>query len=93
MGQRKCSLFILFVACLLVPRTGVPQGLTGTLIGTVKDQQGGALPGAQVTLTLAGPHRRSSQLGDQRERAAAVSGLASRSLRARNTDGWLCAVS
>ena len=29
----------------------MPQGLTGTLIGTVKDQQGGALPGAQVTLS------------------------------------------
>ncbi len=34
-----------------MPRTGVPQGLTGTLIGTVKDQQGGALPGAQVILS------------------------------------------
>ena len=45
------SLFLLFAACLLVPRTGVPQGLTGTLIGTVKDQQGGALPGAQVILS------------------------------------------
>jgi len=51
MGQRKSSLFILFAACLLVPRTGVPQGLTGTLIGTVKDQQGGALSGAQVILS------------------------------------------
>jgi hypothetical protein len=34
-----------------VPRTGGTQGLTGTLIGTVKDEQGGVLPGAQVTLT------------------------------------------
>ena len=51
MSQRRCSLFLLFVGCLLVPRTGVPQGLTGTLIGTVRDAQGGVLPGAQVTLS------------------------------------------
>ena len=51
MSQRGCSLFLLFVACLLVPRTGLPQGLTGTLIGTVRDEQGGVLPGAQVTLS------------------------------------------
>ncbi len=50
MSQRACSLFLL-VACLLVPRTGLPQGLTGTLIGTVRDEQGGLLPGAQVTLS------------------------------------------
>ena len=51
MSQRGCSLSFLVVACLLVPRTGLPQGLTGTLIGTVRDEQGGALPGAQVTLS------------------------------------------
>ena len=51
MSQRRCSLFLLFIACLLVPRTGLPQGLTGTLIGTVRDEQGGVLPGAQVTLS------------------------------------------
>jgi TonB dependent receptor/Carboxypeptidase regulatory-like domain len=51
MSQRGCSLFLLLAACLLVPRTAVPQGLTGTLIGTVRDQQGGVLPGAQVTLS------------------------------------------
>jgi hypothetical protein len=50
MGQRGCLLFLLFTASLLVPRTGLTQGLTGTLIGTVRDEQGGALPGAQVTL-------------------------------------------
>lgn len=51
MSQRGCSLFILLAASLLVPRTGASQGLTGTLIGTVRDEQGGAIPGAQVTLT------------------------------------------
>jgi hypothetical protein len=42
---------LLIVAGLLVPRTVLPQGLTGTLIGTVRDEQGGVLPGTQVTLT------------------------------------------
>lgn len=51
MNQRGCSLFLLFLACVLVPRSGLPQGLTGTLIGTVRDQQGGVLPGAQITLS------------------------------------------
>jgi hypothetical protein len=45
------SLFLLFVAFLLVPRTVLPQGLTGTLIGTVRDEQGGVLPGAQATIS------------------------------------------
>ncbi len=51
MSQRAGSLLLLFVAFLLVPRTGLPQSLTGTLIGTVKDEQGGVVPGAQVTLS------------------------------------------
>jgi hypothetical protein len=51
MNQRACSLFFLFAACLLVPRNGLPQGLTGTLLGTVRDAQGGVLTGAQVTLS------------------------------------------
>jgi len=51
MTQRGCSLFLLVAACLSVPRSGLPQSLTGTVIGTVRDQHGGALPGAQVTLS------------------------------------------
>lgn len=51
MSQRGCSLFLLLVAGLLVPRTVWSQGLTGTLIGTVRDEQGGVLPAAQVTLS------------------------------------------
>ena len=93
MSQRGCSLFLLFAACLLVPRTGLPQGLTGTLIGTVRDEQGGVLAGRAGHPQLAGSHRRTGQLGDQRKRAAAISGPASRALRARNTDGRLCPVS
>jgi hypothetical protein len=51
MSQRRCSLFLLLALSLLAPRPGLPQGLTGSLIGTVRDEQGGVLPGAQVTLT------------------------------------------
>jgi hypothetical protein len=36
--------------CLLLPRIASGQGLTGTLIGTVKDEQGGVLPGAVATI-------------------------------------------
>ena len=36
---------------LLLPRLTAAQGLTGTLIGTVKDAQGGVLPGAIVRMT------------------------------------------
>jgi hypothetical protein len=50
MNQRGCSLFLLFAACLFVPRSGMPQSLTGTVVGTVRDQQGGVLPGARITL-------------------------------------------
>src|SRR5262245_45745039 len=37
--------------CLLLPVATAAQGLTGALIGTVKDVQGGVLPGAHVRLT------------------------------------------
>ena len=61
MAHRNHSLFLLFVASLLLPRTVLPQGLTGTVIGTVRDEQGGVLPGAQATLTspalIGGPAR------------------------------------
>lgn len=51
MNQRGCLLFLLFAANLLTPQNGMSQGLTGTLIGSVRDEQGGVLPGAQATLT------------------------------------------
>ncbi len=38
-------------ACLLVPYAVAAQGLTGALIGTVKDAQGGVLPGAVVRIS------------------------------------------
>src|SRR5262245_49981434 len=47
------SLFVLIVAAIsvLLPRLALAQGLTGTLIGTVKDEQGAAVPGGQVRIT------------------------------------------
>jgi hypothetical protein len=51
MRHPTLSLFLSVLACLLAPETGLPQGLTGTLIGTVRDQQGAVLPGAEVTIT------------------------------------------
>ena len=39
--RRGRTLVLLTVgACLLLPRTAAPQGLTGTLIGIVRDAQG-----------------------------------------------------
>ena len=41
----------LAVACLLVPRITVAQGLTGALIGTVTDAAGGVISGAVVRIS------------------------------------------
>jgi hypothetical protein len=46
------SLRLLVAAALvLLPRMGVTQGLTGSLIGTVRDEQGAAIPGAVVRIS------------------------------------------
>jgi hypothetical protein len=42
---------VLGVALLLLPCTATAQGLTASLIGTVRDAQGGVLPGAVVRVT------------------------------------------
>ena len=41
----------LAVVFLLLPSVANAQGLTGTLIGTVRDEQGAAIPGGQVRVT------------------------------------------
>src|SRR6476469_8895413 len=48
MDKRTSSLS---VACLLLAQVAVAQGLTGALIGTVKDAQRGVLPGAVVRVS------------------------------------------
>ena len=45
----RLTLFAL-AASLLVPGTAATQGLTGSLVGTVRDAQGGVLPGATVKI-------------------------------------------
>jgi hypothetical protein len=48
----RMRLVSFFVATqLLLPWAAVAQGLTGTLVGTVKDQQGGVLGGALVEIS------------------------------------------
>src|SRR6476646_11273158 len=42
---------IVAAACLLMPRPSAAQGLTGMLIGTVRDPQGGVLMGALVRVS------------------------------------------
>src|SRR4051812_18554412 len=43
--------FLLVAACVLQPHLAPAQGLTGALIGTVKDAQGGVLAGAVVRVS------------------------------------------
>jgi hypothetical protein len=38
-------------ACVLIPRLAVSQSLSGSLIGTVKDEQGGSIVGVRVRMT------------------------------------------
>ena len=72
------------VACVLLPRIGVAQGLTGALIGTVKDAQGGVLPGAVVRVSspalIGGP----ATHDHEREGPTALPRSASGTVRARH---------
>ena len=46
LGCAACALLMLFV----LSAAALAQGVTGTVSGTVKDAQGGVVPGATVTL-------------------------------------------
>src|SRR5580765_3527229 len=48
---QRCVVLLVGATLLLVPRVVVAQGLTGSLIGTVRDAQGGVLPGAIVRVS------------------------------------------
>ncbi|MEO8257705.1 MAG: TonB-dependent receptor [Acidobacteriota bacterium] len=51
-NRLRRSIFLLVAtASLLLPRMATSQAITGALIGTVKDAQGGILPGAVVRVT------------------------------------------
>jgi hypothetical protein len=61
--RRRCGLILLAMAVvILLPPIAAAQDLMGTLIGTVKDQQGGVLAGAHVTISspalIGGPETR-----------------------------------
>ena len=43
--------WVLLAGCLLLARAAAAQDLTGSLVGTVKDEQGAVLPGALVRVT------------------------------------------
>jgi hypothetical protein len=49
--SRRTLLLLCAAACIVFPRVTAAQGLTGALIGTVKDAQGGVIPGAVVRVT------------------------------------------
>jgi outer membrane receptor protein involved in Fe transport len=48
---QRCFTMFLAIACFLLPQVANAQGLTGALIGTVKDQQGAVVSGAQVRVS------------------------------------------
>ena len=48
--MRKPSVLLLALACLFASHLASAQGMTGNLFGTVKDAQGGVLPGALVRI-------------------------------------------
>ena len=49
--RRVRRLATVFTASLAVAASVFAQGVTGTIAGTVKDAQGGVIPGATITLT------------------------------------------
>jgi TonB dependent receptor-like, beta-barrel/Carboxypeptidase regulatory-like domain len=51
MPRLSLLLLLLTTSGVFVPRTACPQALTGTLIGTVRDEVGGVLPGAHVRIS------------------------------------------
>src|SRR5215831_1400397 len=65
------SLLILIIAaaCVLLPQAASAQGLTGTLIGTVRDEQGETVAGGQVRVTsqalIGGPRTMSTSEAGQ----------------------------
>ena len=44
------TILVFLITCVIVPVISVAQGVTGVLIGTVRDEQGAVLTGARVTI-------------------------------------------
>ena len=51
LAMQRLQLPLVLIACLLLQRAPSAQSLTGALIGSVKDAQGGVLPGATVRVS------------------------------------------
>ena len=49
--SQQWRLLICVIVCILPPRLAASQDLTGTLVGTVKDEQGAVLAGSLVRVT------------------------------------------
>src|SRR5262245_21927414 len=47
---RPVRALLLGLALCTAPQPALAQGITGTILGTVKDAQGGVIPGATVTI-------------------------------------------
>lgn len=64
---QRCLLLFVVAACILLPRVTAAQGLTGAIIGTVKDDQGGSGRIAYLAGERHRHHRVSVRLRYQRE--------------------------
>src|SRR5262245_24711574 len=66
---QKWFVVSLAAACVLLPCLAAAQGLTGTLLGTVRDEQGATVPASQVRVTspalIGGPRTMPTTEGGQ----------------------------
>ena len=92
-GMRRRPFLLVVAACLLLPRIAGAQGLTGALIGTVKDAAGRRPFGCGRPNQLAGADWRAVDDEDRRKGAVAIPERASGILRARNRPAGISPVS
>ena len=87
------AILIVLVASAHVPRVTSAQVLTGALVGTVKDEQGGVPCRRARPRDLTGADRRIADRHHERQGATAVSGPPARDVRARRRADGIRAVS
>ena len=74
-------LAVAFLACVASPLAASAQVTTATVVGTVKDSQGGVIPGATVTLTSEKTRPRDSGDVLMRKKSAPWTSLTTNALR------------